>query len=284
MISYNFLASPGQLANQMFKYAALKGLANNLGEEFMIPKSYEILRYKFPLKVANKLKIIDHKSNQNHLLFKNFKMGTVKNTGYQNTDIFIKEKGFEFDKELFNCKDSNFDIWGFFQSEKYFIEIRNEILEDFQFKNNISKKTKKIFEQFNDPVSLHVRRGDYVTQPDWNPLSLTYYEKSLNYFDKNQQIVIFSDDVSWCKEQNIFKNPNFIFADQYTKSEDTLDLSLMTMCKYHIIANSSFSWWGAWLSTQEKVFAPKDWFKGSKKYSHYNTKDLLPEKWIKIEN
>ena len=70
MISYNFLASPGQLANQMFKYAALKGLANNLGEEFMIPKSYEILRYKFPLKVANKLKIIDNKSNQNHLLFK----------------------------------------------------------------------------------------------------------------------------------------------------------------------------------------------------------------------
>lgn len=284
MISYNYLASPGQLANQMFKYAALKGIAHNLGQEYMIPKSYEILRYKFILKVANKLNLIDHRSNHNHLLFKHFKMGTVKNIGYQNTDLFIKEKGFEFDREIFNCKDSNFDIWGFFQSEEYFINIRNEILEDFQFKNDVYTKTKKIFTQLNDPVSLHVRRGDYVTQPDWHPLSLSYYEKALNYFDKNKQVVIFSDDVSWCKDQNIFKKTNIVFADKFTKSKDIFDLALMAMCKYHIIANSSFSWWGAWLSSQEKVLGPKDWFKGSKEYSKYNTKDLLPKKWIKIEN
>ena len=211
-------------------------------------------------------------------------MANVKNKGYQKTDIFVKEKGFEFDNELFNCKDSNFDIWGFFQSEKYFIEIRNQILEDFQFKNNVSAKTKKIFEQLNDPVSLHVRRGDYVTQPDWNPLSLRYYEKALSCFDENKQVVIFSDDVSWCKNQNIFKKTNIIFADKFTKSKDILDLALMTLCNYHIIANSSFSWWGAWLSSQEKVLAPSDWFKGSKEYSKYNTKDLLPKEWIKIEN
>lgn len=284
MISYNYLASPGQLANQMFKYAALKGIASNLEQEFMIPNSYKLLEYKPLLKILNRLKIIDHRSNHNHLLIKYFKLSSLKNMGYQKTDNFIKEKGFEFDETLFNSKEKNFDIWGFFQTEKYFVHIRQEILSDFEFKNSISSKTRNIYNKLDNPISLHVRRGDYLTNPNHHPLELSYYKKSLEYFGNNSKVLIFTDDLSWCKQQNLFKQKNFIFADDFTNSSESIDLSLMTMCEKHIIANSSFSWWGAWLSSQKQVIAPKYWFKNSEKYSKYNTKDLLPKNWIQIEN
>ena len=114
-------------------------------------------------------------------------------------------------------------------------------------------------------------------------MDLSYYQSAISSFSKDSEFLVFSDDIQWVKSQKLFTNKKFKFAETYTKNIDYLDLSLMSNCQQHIIANSSFSWWGAWLSNNEKTFAPKNWFKDSKN-SELNTKDIVPKDWILIEN
>ena len=109
------------------------------------------------------------------------------------------------------------------------------------------------------PVSLHIRRTDYLELDHHNSLGLDYYEKALGEFDSDRTIIIFSDDAEWCKEQKLFDGDRFLVAEG---NINYVDLCLMTLCTGHIIANSSFSWWGAWLSNSKKVIAPKNWFSG----------------------
>jgi hypothetical protein len=105
---------------------------------------------------------------------------------------------------------------------------------------------------------------------------LSYYEEALKHFD-DRQVIVFSDDPGWCKEQSLFSDDRFLVSE----SEDNkIDLCLMTFCTSHIIANSSFSWWGAWLSNSEKVIAPSKWFGPNN--ADKETKDLIPETWTII--
>ena len=90
-----------------------------------------------------------------------------------------------------------------------------------------------------------------------NNLGLDYYEEALSHFDEDRNVVIFSDDPEWCKEQSLFESDRFLVAEG---NINYVDLCLMSLCKAHIIANSSFSWWGAWLAKSEKVIAPSKWF------------------------
>ena len=128
------------------------------------------------------------------------------------------------------------------------------------------------------PISLHIRRKDYVTNPNHTALGADYYENALKEFDENETVLVFSDDPDWCNEQELFADDRFMIAEG---NSGWTDMCLMTMCKGHIIANSSFSWWGAWLSKSEKVVAPSGWFVGSN-LEHLDTKDLIPEDWIVI--
>ena len=128
------------------------------------------------------------------------------------------------------------------------------------------------------PISLHISRKDYVTNPNHTALDATYYEKALKEFDENETVLVFSDDPDWCNEQELFADDRFMIAEG---NSGWTDMCLMTMCKGHIIANSSFSWWGAWLAKSEKVVAPSGWFVGSN-LEHLDTKDLIPEGWIVI--
>ena len=130
------------------------------------------------------------------------------------------------------------------------------------------------FSNFENPISLHVRRTDYTTNPNHTALSLEYYQKALSAFPTGQ-VLVFSDDPKWCFEQNIFKDDRFLISEN---TNQYVDMCLMTLCKRHIIANSSFSWWGAWLAKSEHVIAPKGWFEGSNN-SHLDTKDLIPKEW-----
>ena len=285
MISYNLIASPGRLANQMFKYAALKGIAKNMGYDYCIPPSYPIIEKNKYLYKAS-VKYLVKRNKHNHKLFTPFNMKSLnrENIKYLKTSEMIKETSFEFDKSLFdNCPD-NVDIWGFFQSEKYFLNVREELLNDFSFKNKISKKVKKVLKKYENPTSVHIRRGDYLKNENHSVLDLKYYENAISNFPENQTFLIFTDDIEWVNKQPLFKKKNMIIMSKVFKENKYFDLCAMTLCENHIIANSSFSWWGAWLSKQKKVFAPKNWFKNSKNYSQYNTKDLLPFDWIKIEN
>lgn len=125
-----------------------------------------------------------------------------------------------------------------------------------------------------DYVAIHVRRGDYVGNPFYVDLTDTdYYQKAMNEFPKGTKFLVFSDDIEWCKDQDIFKDCEF------SEGNELEDLNLMASCKGHIIANSSFSWWGAWLCPtypDNKVIAPKAW------YSDGKQRTMTPEHWKKI--
>lgn len=117
-----------------------------------------------------------------------------------------------------------------------------------------------------------------MTDPNHSTLQLDYYEKALNLFEKNRQVLIFTDDPAWVYSQSFFSGDRFMVSENQSAY---MDMCLMSLCQDHIIANSSFSWWGAWLSDSENIIAPSGWFNGSNN-SHLDTKDLIPEEWIKI--
>jgi len=283
MIGYNLIASPGRLANQMFKYAALKGIAKNMGYEYCIPPSYPIIE-KNKLLYKTTTKYLLKRNKHNHKLFSAFQMKSLNKVqiNYLSSDELIQEKSFEFDEEIFNNCPDDINIWGFFQSEKYFSNVRESILDDFSFKKKFREKAKLELRRFESPISIHIRRSDYLTNENHSPLGVDYYDSAISNYPKNSTFLIFTDDVSWVKNQKLFKQNNMFVMSELLKN-NYLDLCSMTMCDSHIIANSSFSWWGAWLSKQKKVIAPKYWFKNSK-LEYLNTKDLIPSNWIKVDN
>jgi len=266
MISFNNLGNLGRLANQMFQYASLKGIAKNRGYEFYIP----------PRNVFGKRDPMVQ--NSDVIIYDVFDLESKNNLGLLPNQVLM-ERVHTFDQELFvNCPD-NIDLFGYYQSEKYFKHIEDEIREDFTFKEDITKVSKEIFfqlfgEQVRAPrgrrgrwrhrrtpkvISLHVRRGDYVSNPNHPIQSLEYYQQALSHFDENLPVIIFSDDPQWCNEQELFKPDRFFISEG---GDTRVDLCLMSLCSYHIIANSSYSWWGAWLAKSSQVIAPKKWFGG----------------------
>ncbi len=188
--------------------------------------------------------------------------------------------GFHYDKRVFKV-DDNTDIRGFFQSEKYFKNIEPVIRKEIVFKNGVVQKARKFLATLDTKtsiVSIHVRRGDYLTQQEKHPLPpLTYFKEAISFFPENFQFVVVSDDLRWCKKN--FKGKNIFFCEGNTDIED---LAVMSFCHHNIIANSTFSWWGAWLNQNSKkqIIAPKKWF--GPDYSHLSTKDLIPESWKRI--
>ena len=263
MISFNSLGNYGRLGNQMFQYASLKGIAANRGFDFCIPS--ESVFGLSDLNVKNSTTNIHN----------TFNISWVK-TQQTNYKVF-QETQFNFDEKLFNECEDNVDLLGYFQTEKYFKHIENDIRKDFSFSSKLidtcSGFIKEIDSNF-EVISLHIRRGDYVNLQSFHPTPpLEYYSEALRLFPK-VKVFVFSDDVDWCLEQPLFYDDRFLISKSNTAD---FDLCLMSMCKYHIIANSSFSWWGAWLSKSDNVIAPKVWFGSS--LSHHNTSDLYLERW-----
>ena len=163
----------------------------------------------------------------------------------QKTNILM-ERTHRFDKELFtNCPD-DVDLFGYYQTEKYFKHIEDEIREDFTFKDDLLELCKPFMTE--DTISLHVRRGDYIHNPNHPVAPLSFYEEALSKLP-DLPVLVFSDDPEWCREQDIFGDDRFAVAEG---NSTDCDLCLMSMCKYHIIANSSYSWWGAWLARVSK--------------------------------
>lgn len=263
MISFNHLGNLGRLSNQMFQYASLKGIAKKHGYEYSIP----------PKQIFGS--VDDNVKNSDTTIYDCFVLSECIESITSNQ--IIQECGYEFDENIFNSCPDNVDLFGYFQSEKYFKHIENEIRKDFTFKDHILNVSKEFFEESFDSevISLHIRRGDYVTNPNHPTQTLEYYETALNHFDSNIPVLIFSDDPEWCKEQSLFESDRFMISE----SQDTnIDLCMMSMCDYHIIANSSYSWWGSWLAKSKKTVAPKNWFGGD--CSKNNTKDLYLQNWI----
>jgi hypothetical protein len=260
MIGFNYLGQYGRLANQMFQYASLRGIAATKNYEFCIPKTNYGDIWK-----------------DNHL-FDIFELGNVENVGFLPAE-FYPEKQFHYDSEYVeNCPD-NVNLHGYYQSEKYFKHIEESIRKDFKFKDYILEPCVNNF-HFDEIIALHVRRSDYVSNSTNHPLcDISYYEKALTYFDSNIPVMIFSDDIRWCEYQPLFESDRFMISES---NDGAVDLCLMSMCNYHIIANSSFSWWGAWLAKSKKVIAPSQWFGTEGNTAKNQTQDLYLDDWIKI--
>jgi hypothetical protein len=263
MISFNQLGNLGRLGNQMFQYASLRGIAANRGFDFCIPPEHS-----FGISDLN----VKKSSTNIHTAF-----DLSKYNKFLEPNQMVEESGFHFDKYLFdNCRD-NVDLYGYFQSEKYFKHIENEIRQDFTFDSEIVEVCTDFLKnvvQSDEVISLHIRRGDYLKLQSFHPVPpIEYYIESLKKLP-DVPVLIFSDDINWCFMQSVFDGDRF-FASQANLAEH--DMCLMSMCKYHIIANSSFSWWGAWLAKSEKVIAPKIWFGPS--LMDHDTSDLYLEGW-----
>ena len=266
MIGLNYLGKMGQLGNQMFQYAALKGIANNRGLEYTVPNHKEVLEDG----LGNKLRIE---------LYDAFDINP-KNQGLLPINEYVQEANFHFDKDLYNECPDNCSIVGYFQSEKYFNNIREEIVRDFTVKKQYRDDCKLILRAFDHPIALHIRRGDFlINSLNHHNLSMRYYKNALECFDEDRQVIIFSDDPDWCYKQELFASDRFII----TKADSPYhDLYLMTQCEDFIIANSTFSWWGAWLCKYpfKEVIYPHKWF-GSNN-ADKSTVDLFPKSWRMI--
>jgi hypothetical protein len=267
MIYLNYLGKMGQLGNQMFQYSALKGIAKHHGYDFAIPNHNELIVDS----LGNKLRIE---------LFDPFKL---KNLSEKNIDIcnsntpIVQEKHFHFDEELFTDCPDGVCLIGYFQTEKYFKHIEDDIRKEFTFKKDYLDACEGIQFMLDNPIALHIRRGDFlINSANHHNLSLSYYENALKEFDSERQVVIFSDDAKWCKEQELFSGDRFLVSES---ENPYVDMCLMSMCSDFIIANSTFSWWGAWLSQNKNktVICPSKWFGPNN--NDKSTKDLFPEEW-----
>jgi hypothetical protein len=245
----------------MFQYAAIKGIAANREFEFCLPPR-EVFGIKDPMV-----------KNSDTNLYDCFLLSPF-NKQISNNQTYV-EQTFAFDENLFNNCPDNLDLIGYFQTEKYFKHIEDEIRKDFTFSSDVLNPSKEQFESvFGDSevISLHVRRGDYVGHSAHPVQSIEYYEQALSRFDSDIPVLVFSDDPDWC--MNTFTDDRF----SVSQTGDTrIDLCLMSMCDYHIIANSSYSWWGSWLAKSKKTIAPSNWFSGE--LSHKDIKDIYCEGW-----
>jgi len=263
MLAFNHLGHLGRLGNQMFQYASLRGIAARRGYDFGIPPS------KFD------------DEWRSHQLFELFDLPHLPKQNIKYLDAgnapVAQERFFHFDQLLFDQCPNDISLFGYFQSEKYFKHIEESIREDFTFRDHILDPCKEIAEGFENPVSLHVRRTDYLTNSaNHYNLDMSYYEEALGQFE-GRQVIVFSDDPEWCKEQELFSDDRFLVSES---GDNKIDLCLMTFCTSHIIANSSFSWWGAWLAKSNKVIAPSKWFGPNN--ADKETKDLIPDTWTII--
>jgi len=261
MITHQSIGYSGRLGNQMFQYATLKTISFKKGYEFFLPNHLS-MKQEGAFDFTNN-KWISFKLD----LLEGFEIDCpiLDNT----LPLQHQEKDFLFDPEVFNIED-NVSIEGYFQSYKYF----NELEEIFSFKKEILDKCTSIISLYNNPISIHIRRGDYVNHPGFWVVTLEYIQEALNQFtDDEYTFLIFSDDIEWCK--HVFPE-GVIFMEQNSQFED---LCLMSLCNHNIISNSTFSWWGAYLNKNpnKKIVAPSNWFIPSKSLI-----DLYPKNWIII--
>lgn len=253
----------------MFQIAAMNNFSHKSGIQSSFPNFSNHLDHLKNDKIHNKN---CQYANEYKLFIKNINESVKEKPQFQVNFPFHYV-------DFYDIKDGMvFD--GFFQSEKYFIDVKRQIQDSFDTDVIDLSKYEINFERV---CSIHIRRGDYLKFSDNHPLmTREYYINAVKILSKKiDHVLVFSDDVDWCK--NNFSKNDFNKNVVYSKeSKDYLEISLMSKCAHNVIANSSFSWWGAWLNknSDKVVIAPKTWF--GKNLEHLTTDDLIPQDWIKI--
>jgi len=284
----------GGLGNQMFQYAAGRRLANKHNTNLKLDiswfdkqqapdspsiREFELDCFKLKPVFAKRFDLARIQMPPN-----NFKRRVIRKL-FGPIEVFREADTADFLPEVLNAPNNSY-LEGYWQSDEYFKDITNIIREDFTFRGDFSEKSQEIVKLIVkvNSVSLHVRRGDYVTHAQFTEVhgmtNLEYYDKAVKELlkkVKDPHFFIFSDDPEWCKK-NIKLDYPVTYVDHNKKGAD--DMRLMSLCKHNIIANSTFSWWGAWLNINKGkvVIAPKRWFNDPS----MSIEKRWPESWIKI--
>ncbi len=276
------------IGNQMFQYAYAKALERETGikvcleiervyrdsfknEDLNVERKYSLENFNISLeKVKINTKKWDFLRQKN--IFDNF-LFFLSSHGYWFNRFYTDiEDQYKYKKELLQIKNNSY-VMGHFMNKKYYDNVKEILKEEFQLKNEIllSNELEEIFMK-HQTVSVHIRRGDYVLLKSTK--DKYYYFKAIKYMNnkiKDPFYIVFSDDIEWTK-QNLDFGKNVIFISEY-KYEDYEELILMSKCNYNIIANSTFSYWGAWLNPNPNkiVIAPANWMSS-----------VLPNEWLLI--
>lgn len=265
----------GGLGNQMFQYAYAKALQS---------KGYNVKLDRFSYFRDNLRK---YELGEYNVSIKPFFLARVFNKLFLRLPVYKVKR--LLDDNIAVKSPDNKCLDGYFQSEKYFLHERNIILKEFTIKNKLSNYAIEIEEGIKNSkisCSIHVRRGDYILDKNLSIhgiCSLEYYKRAIKIIENKYKKVlffVFSDDNEWVKE-NIRKD-NVIYIDNNKTKIPHEDIYLMSLCSNNIIANSSFSWWGAWLNRNinKTVIAPKVWFANDE--AQKQSADMVPVDWIRI--
>jgi hypothetical protein len=256
-IGFSNLGNYGRMGNQMFQYAALRGIANQNNFDWVVPAQEKFKdTYHSVSNIFDCFELLQARERMKDVEFEYLIQEPPNN-------IFCSDL-------FYSCPD-NSDLIGYFHSKRYFSSIRKIIFNEFKFLND----NKPI--DIDKYISIHVRRDDYIgfegvcpQQPD------EYYISALLNFDKKLPVIVSSDDIEWCSEQDVFSSDRFIMSglDPYK------DMFIMSQANGNIISNSTYAWWGAYLSKNKNVVMPKNWY-GPMASTHSN-KEYLVSGWIEV--
>lgn len=280
----------GGLGNQMFEYAMARAISLRVNVDFKLDVSgfddYGLRTYDLDC-----FQVVQNIAKQREYIIgepQSWKGRLKKWLGISTQLEYYKEESTVFDANAY-ALNNNVYLDGYWQSARYFSDAEEQIRADFKFKTPPDTLNQACLDHIKavDAVAVHIRRGDYVSNPEANAVhglcDLDYYQRAAEFIRANTSsgqlhFFVFSDDPAWVRE-NLDLGGNATFVSHNNESNSYEDMRLMSACRHNIIANSSFSWWGAWLnpSPEKIVIAPKQWFR-----SQHDATDLIPPEWIRL--
>ncbi len=285
----------GGLGNQMFQYACGRALAERMGTQLYADlsafKTYQLHEYGLDSFQADIVKTPAHLSTGTRVWAVLRRLGISPAAYFRLLDTqWIHEGGdLSYQPQRLVFEGSAY-LDGYWQCERYFNDFEDRIRGDFRLEPKLQQQLAERRQQSgigcSNTVSLHVRRGDYITdqtaQATHGSLGEDYYRKAVEYLTQHLggtfRLLVFSDDIAWARD-NLRLPAQTVFVEPHERSPQ-IDMHLMASCDHHVIANSSFSWWGAWLnpSATKTVIAPARWFRNTA----LNADDICPAEWVRL--
>ena len=282
------------LGNQLFQYALGRGLALRNNTSLYFDLSY--YRQQYDTDTPRKFKldrfVIDY-TPLHTSPYRYVSKATKLLPGRSMKPIvnWLTEKQFHADTAVLDTTDRMVILDGFWQSERYFAHCADAIRAELTFADRETSAAfasyRRQIDRAEQPISVHVRRGDYVSHPEFSQsfgfVGVDYYRAAIARLTDQfpaATLFLFSDDPAWVRN-NLSLDVPHVFVENTGPDADLEDLQLMSLCSHHVIANSSFSWWGAWLNADKHkmVIAPDRWFKNK---PGWDTKDLIPSTWLRL--